>query len=167
GAMALVLAIAGFAAIRALPHLREPEATHKAVPATPRPVLAILGFRDGLASAELDWLPTAVSEGLGHELAAAETSLRVIPGDRVDHVRRSLGVSEEQVTEAKARERMEGLLRANVLVYGTLRPMGQGSTSVKLSVEMMEALGDRQLLAFETDLGEGARGLMEKLPSVA
>jgi eukaryotic-like serine/threonine-protein kinase len=165
GALVLALALAGAAAVRFLPKPHPPEP--RTVPAAPRPVLAILGLRDELASPELAWLPTAVSEVLGHELSAAETSLRVIPQDRVAQVRRSLGVSEDAVTEGKARERMQGLLSANVLVYGTLKPLAQGPTSVGLSVRMLDAVSGRELASLEEDLGQGASATLEKVSSAA
>jgi eukaryotic-like serine/threonine-protein kinase len=140
---------------------------HAAVPTAPRPVLAILGFRDELASPELAWLPTAVSEALGLELAATETSLRVIPGDRVAKVRRSLGVSADAVNEANVRKRIEGLLAANVLVYGALKPMANGSASVELSVKLVDASDGRELVSLDEDLGEGAGALTEKVSSIA
>jgi eukaryotic-like serine/threonine-protein kinase len=165
GALVLALALAGAAAVRFLPRPRPPEP--RAVPAAPRPVLAILGFRDELASPELAWLPTAVSEVLGHELAAAETSLRVIPQDRVAQVRRSLGVSDNAVTDEKARERMQGLLSANVLVYGTLKPTAAAATSVGLTLHMVDADSGRELASLEEDLGEGASAMVEKVSSAA
>jgi hypothetical protein len=143
------------------------EPTAAAVPTAPRPVLAILGFRNELASPDLTWLPTAISESLGHELAAAETSLRVIPADKLPRVRRSLGVSEQAVTEQKVRERMQGLLVANVLVYGTLKPGAQASASVGLSVKMADAVSGHEIASFEEDLGEGASTLAEKVSTVA
>jgi tRNA A-37 threonylcarbamoyl transferase component Bud32 len=164
-ALVLALALAGTAAVRFLakPHPLEPRAT----PAAPRPVLAILGFRDELASPELAWLPTAVSEVLGHELAAAETSLRVIPQDRVAQVRRSLGVSDQAVMDDKARERMQGLLSANVLLYGTLKPTVPAATSVGLTVHMVDAVSGHELASLEEDLGEGASALVEKVSVAA
>jgi len=164
--LVLALALAPFALARFLESLRHPPPRTAAV-AAPRPVLAILGFRDELASPELSWLPTALSESLGKDLAAAETSLRVIPGDRVSDVRRSLGVSEEAVAEGRARERMQGLLAANVLVYGTLEPIAPGSPSVGLSVHMVDAVSGQALASFEEDLGEGAGGLADTVSRVA
>jgi eukaryotic-like serine/threonine-protein kinase len=166
-AVALALLLGAFAAVRGLPSLRKAEPPRAVVPAAPRPVLAILGFRDELASPELVWVPTAVSETLGRELATAETSLRVIPGDRVASVRRSLGIPEDAITEEKARERMQGLLAANVLVYGTLRPMTQGSVSVGLFVTMVDALSGSELAVVDEDLGPGAAAMADKVSSLA
>ncbi|MGO9066461.1 MAG: protein kinase domain-containing protein [Myxococcaceae bacterium] len=167
---ALVLAglavAAAFVGYIALPSFQK-QAPRTAVPPTPRPVVAILGFRDELASPELAWLPTAVSESLADELAAAETSLRVIPGDRVAKVQRSLGVSTDAVNEAKVRQRMEALLAANVFVYGALKPLASGSPSVGLSVKMVDASGGRELASLDEDLGEGAAAVTEKVSSIA
>ena len=161
--LAVAVAVVGYVALGTFQ--QQPPQT--AVPAAPRPVVAILGFRSEVASPELAWLPTAVSESLGHELAAAETALRVIPGDRVAQVRRSLGVSEQAVSEEKARPRMQGLLAANVLVSGTLKPMAQGPASVGLTVRMVDAVSGHELASFEEDLGEGAQRMGDKVSSIA
>jgi eukaryotic-like serine/threonine-protein kinase len=166
-AAVLALVLVAFAAVKTLPHLRTTEPARTAVPAAPRPVLAILGFRNELASPGLAWLPTAVSESLGHELAAAEMSLRVIPGDRVARARHSLGVSEDAVGDPKVRERMQGLLAANVLVYGTLKPMAQNSASLVLSIKMVDAASGRELASLEEDLGEGGAVVAEKVSGAA
>jgi eukaryotic-like serine/threonine-protein kinase len=160
---ALVLAVAAGALVRfsSRHHSPEPAST---VPAAPRPVVAILGFKYELASPELRWLPTAISEALIHELSAAETSLRLIPGDRVAQVRRSLGISEDESIEQEPRDRAQGLLAANVLVYGTLAP--RGSAPVVLSLEMMSAATGKTIAAFEESLGEGAGELVERLPTL-
>jgi len=165
--MVLALAVAAIAAFKFLPALHKVEPPRPSMAAAPRPVLTILGFRDELASTELAWLPTAVSEALGRELAAAETSLRLVDVDRVADVRRSLGVPEEAVTDERVRERMQGLLAANLLVYGTLAPTTQGSAAVRLSLQMVDAVSRRSLASFEEELGEGASALAEKLPSLA
>ena len=123
--LAGLLAALGVAGYVALSRQKRP-ATAALVP-TPRPALAILGVRNELKSPDLTWLPTAVSELLSDELAAAESSLRVIPTNRVAEVRRSLDVSEDAVADAKAHERMQALLASNVLVYGTLKPIVKGS----------------------------------------
>ncbi|MGO8967961.1 MAG: protein kinase domain-containing protein [Myxococcaceae bacterium] len=163
----LSLAFAAVVAFKVLPGLHKAEPPHPAVPVVLRPVVAILGFCDELATPELDWLPTAISESLGQELAGAETSLRVIPGDRVAEVRRSLGVTEEEVTDETVSARMQGLLAANALVSGTLRPMAPGSASVGLSVRVTDALSGRKLASFEEDLGEGAGSVADKVASIA
>jgi eukaryotic-like serine/threonine-protein kinase len=166
-ASGIALVLAAFAVARVLPSVRKTELPHAAAPAAPRPVVAILGFRDETASPELVWLPTAVSEALGQELAAAETSLRVIPGDRVARARRSLGVSEDSVEDDKVRQRLEGLLAANVLVYGTLKPLAQNGASVGLSLKVVDANSGRELGSLEEDLGEGADAVADKLSVAA
>ncbi len=135
--------------------------------AIPRQVVAILGFRDELRSPDLTWLSTAVAQLLEQELAAAETSLRVISADRVAMVRRSLGVSEDVVSEENDRQRMQALLASNVLVYGSLNSLAQGSPSVRLSLGMVDASTGRVLARLDEDLGQGVAALVTKLPSIA
>jgi eukaryotic-like serine/threonine-protein kinase len=166
-AVLVAAALAAFFVARRLPNFRPTQPSRTTVASIPRRVVALLGFRNELVSAESAWLPTAVSEDLGRELAAAETSLRVVPGDRVAQVRRSLGVSENAVSEEAVQKRMQGLLVANVLIYGTLKPAAQDSASVGLSVKMVDATSGRELASFEEDLGEGGQAWADKAPSLA
>jgi len=164
-ALALLLAAFAFARYSPTPWPQEPQP--RAMPGPPRRVVAILGFRDELASHEMAWLPTAVSQLLSDEFEAAETSLRVVPEDRVAEVRRSLGVPENAVDDEKVRERMQGLLAANVLIYGVLKPMTHGSASLGLFVKMVDAVTGRELAALEEDLGEGAEAMPDKVSKIA
>jgi len=131
-----------------------------------RPVLGILGIRNEVASAELGWLPTAVSELLAHELAAAETSLRVVPTDRVAKVRRSLGVSEDDVGEGQVQKRMEALLGANVLVSGKLA-RAENVGGVRLHIRALNAETGEELCNFEEDLGPNGAQLASRVPVLA
>jgi len=74
---ALLLLLGTFAVVRYRPSLRRKAPERSAVLAAPRPLVAVLGFRNELPSPKLKWLPTAVTELLTQELAAAEGSLRV------------------------------------------------------------------------------------------
>jgi tetratricopeptide (TPR) repeat protein/tRNA A-37 threonylcarbamoyl transferase component Bud32 len=132
----------------------------------PRPVIAILGIRDEVASAELGWLPTAVSELLTHEVAAAETSLRLIPTDRVAEVRRSLGVAEDDVVDGQAQRRMEALLGANVLVSGRLAKR-KDAGGIRLHIRALDAQTGQELGRFDEDLGANGAQLTSQVPVLA
>ncbi|MGO8971271.1 MAG: protein kinase domain-containing protein [Myxococcaceae bacterium] len=166
-AILVAAALAAFVVARKSPNFRPTPPSRTAVASTPRPVVALLGFRNDLVSAESAWLPTAISEDLGRELAAAETSLRVVPGDRVAQVRRSLGVSENAVSEDSVQKRMQGLLVANVLIYGALKPAALGSASVGLSLKVLDTASGGELASFEEDLGEGGQAWADKASSLA
>jgi serine/threonine protein kinase/tetratricopeptide (TPR) repeat protein len=163
----LVLLLGAFALVRYRTSLRPQERPRIVVPTASRPVLAILGFRDELPSPQLSWLPTAVSELLAHELSAAETSLRVIPTDRVAKVRRSLGVFEDDVADEKALLRMQGLLAANVLVSGSLMSKPSDPSTVTLSVDVVDAQTRQPRATLKADIGPNGAKLPEAVVEVA
>ncbi len=167
GAVLLAAVLAAFSVAGKLPTLRPTKPSRTTVASTLRRAVALLGFRNELVSAESAWLPTAVAEDLGRELAAAETSLRVVPGDRVVQVRRSLGVSENAVSEETVQTRMQGLLVADVLIYGTLKPAAENPASVGLSLKMIDGASGRELASFEEDLGESGQAWADKASSLA
>ena len=157
-----VLLLGAFAAVWALSRPQRGKASRVASVTAPRPVAAILGFANALPSKGLSWLPTAVEEGLHHELAAAETSLRVLPTDRVANARRSLGITEDGVSELQSRSRLQGLLVANTLIYGDIAPAGPGSDAVHVRLHLLDGPTGRELALFSEELGPGAA----KLPAV-
>jgi tRNA A-37 threonylcarbamoyl transferase component Bud32 len=151
-----------FAAVWPLPRLQRGRTRPVAAVAI-RPVAAILGFANGLPSKGLPWLPTAVEEGLHRELAAAETSLRLLPTDRAANVRRSLGVTEDELSNAKARSRMQGLLVANTLIHGDIAPAEGGSEAVQVRLHVLEGPTGKELASFAEELGPDATRLPEAL----
>jgi len=167
----VLLLVGAYAFVRYRPSLRLREPQKTALVAAPRPAVAILGFRNELASPKLDWLPTAVTELLAHELAAAESSLRVIDtvidSYDVQAERRSLGVSEDDIGDAKSLERMQAVLGANVLVHGSLSPNEPGSVDVRLRVQALDAQSRKDRGVFEENLGPDAARLTEAIPQLA
>ena len=161
GLACLSLLLGAFAAVWAVPRMQRGW-TRPAMTA-PRPVAAILGFANGLPGKALRWLPTAVEEGLHHELAAAETSLRLLPTDRVADARRSLGVTEDVLLEVKSRSRLQGLLVANTLIHGDIAPLEAGSDRVQVRLHVLDGPTGRELGAFSEELGPGAAKLPEAL----
>jgi tRNA A-37 threonylcarbamoyl transferase component Bud32 len=134
----------------------------------PRPVLAILGIRNEVPSPGLAWAPTALEEFLHQELAAAETSLRVIPTDRVTEARRSLGIPVDAVSELDARSRLQALLVPNLLLHGKLGPAQGHTGELNLELHLVDgATGKERLVLQEPvrtdELAETVSRLGEKL----
>ena len=165
GALLLVLGAYGVVKYRPTLRVRGPE--KKAALTAPRLVVAVLGIRNELASPKLEWLPTAVTELLAHELAAAETSLRVSDTDWADLDRRSLGVLEDDVSDEKTQRRLQALLGANVLVYGSLSPREPASDDVRLRVQVLDAQPRKDRGVFDEDLGPNGARLTEAVPQLA
>jgi hypothetical protein len=162
GLAALLLAIGAFAGVRTVPRLLRDRA--KAGVISPRPVAAMLGIANGVPEKGLPWLSTAVEEGLHHELAAAEASLRALPTDRVAKARRSLGIAEDGLTEATSRSRLQALLVANHLIYGDIAPVEPGSNVVQLRLHLLDGPTSQELASFAEELGPDASKLPEALP---
>ena len=152
--------------VRYRPSLRFKEPPKQANVTVARPSVAILGFRTELSSPKLKWLPTAVTELLAHELAAAETSLRVLATDTVELTRRSLGVPESDVADPKSQQRLEALLGATIIVYGTISAGKPGSEDVLLRLRAVDARTGGELSSLDADLGPGGTHLVEALPDV-
>ncbi|HVP60054.1 MAG TPA: serine/threonine-protein kinase, partial [Myxococcaceae bacterium] len=163
----VVVLLGAFALVRYRPSLRPRAPERSTVLSAPRLLVAVLGFRNELPSPKLKWLPTAVTELLVQELAAAEQSLRVSDPEELNYRGlRSLGVSESMVGEEKEQRRLAAVLGADVLVHGTLTPPEPGSDAVHLHVEALDAETRMQRASVDVDLGSGATRLLEALPDL-
>ena len=160
--LASLLLLGTFAAVRSLHRVQRQQERPSAVP-VPRTVAAILGFTNELREERLAWLPTALEEGLHRELAAAETSLRVLPTNRVAEARRSLGIAGEALSEPRSRSRMEGLLGANRLIQGALALSEPPADGIVLRVHVLDGPTGQPLAVFSEDLGPDAGRLPEAL----
>src|SRR5262249_31481539 len=102
-------------------------------------------------------------EMLHHELAAAETSLRLLPTNRVADARQSLGVTAEHLSDQRTRNRLQSLLVANRLLYGVLEPAQSGSDEVTLKFRLLDGPAGTELTVFSESLGLGAARLPEAI----
>jgi len=164
---AVLLLIGAYGAVKYRPSLRLRGPEKKAVLAAPRQKVAFLGVRNEFRSERLKWLPTAVTELLTHELAAAESSLRVLPPDWMEGEHRSLGVTADDVGDEKAQKRLQAIFDEDVFVYGVLSLVEPGPEGVRLRVRALEAGSRKELGSFEEDLGPDGARLIEALPGAA
>ena len=165
-AAAVLLLVGTYGVVKYRPSLRLGGPDRSTAFVAPRTKVAVLGIRDELKTAKLKWLPTAATELLAYELAAAESSLRIVGTDMVDLERRSLGISGDEVGEPKSQERLQALADADVLVHGSISPAGTGSDGVRLRLQALDAHSRRDLGAVEEDLGPGGARLVEALSSL-
>jgi tetratricopeptide (TPR) repeat protein len=161
---ALVLLIAGYGVVKYGTSLRLRSPERKAAGSTARPKVALLGVQDELGSGKFPWLPTAVTELVADEVGAAESSLRLIGTDWVDLEQRSLGVSADDVGDAKTQARLQALLDADVLLHGSLSHDSTGTETVRLRLEALDAQTRKDLGTLEANLGPAGTGLVEVLP---
>ena len=157
------LLLGALAATLTVPRLQAWRARRSVAVAAPRPVAAILGFANNLPLKSLAWLPTAIEEMLHQELSAAETSLRVLPTNRVADARQSLDVTAESLSDQKARTRLQGLLVANRLLHGRLVPAVPGSDGVQLQLHLLDGPTGTELAVLSESLGPGAARLPETI----
>ena len=153
------LLVGALAATLTVPRLQAWRARSSVAVTAPRPVAAILGFANKLPAKSLTWLPTAIEEMLHQELSAAETSLRVLPTNRVADARHSLDVMAENLSDQQARSRLQSLLVANRLLYGVLVPAEPRSDGVQLQLHLLDGPTGNELTVFSESLGPGAARL--------
>ncbi|HZW88560.1 MAG TPA: serine/threonine-protein kinase, partial [Myxococcaceae bacterium] len=164
--LALLALIGALTAVWTVPRVRGPRTSPSSTLVAPRPVTAILGIASGLPSNRLPWVPTAVEEMLHRELAAAETSLRVLTTDKVADARRSLGLTAESLADAHARSRLQGLLGANRLIHGEVVPVQPGSDRLQLRLHVLDGPTGKERGLLVEDLGPGAENLPEAVVQV-
>ncbi len=89
----------------------------------PRPVVAVLGFRNLSARPDANWLATALSEMLTTELAAAPR-LRVVPGEVVARSRGPLEPAGAATIGPDALARLQATMGADRLIVGSYVVVG-------------------------------------------
>jgi len=154
-AVSLALLVGALAVTRAFHHAARVDVKTPIAVMAPRPVVAIFGFRNQLSFEEQAWLPTALEELLAQELEAAESSLRLIPTDRVAEARRSLGISPNSLPDEAARRRLTILLVPNYYLYGTLSSGVPETSPPRVQVHLLSAKTGQELLTMEEVLGPG------------
>jgi DNA-binding winged helix-turn-helix (wHTH) protein/tetratricopeptide (TPR) repeat protein/TolB-like protein len=130
-ALCAVLFLAGagtFLIQRFTPWLtRQPQLRGEARPdPANRPGIAILGFRNLSGEPQADWLGPAFAEMLATELGAGGR-VRVISGENVARVRRSLGAPALEHLDADSLRRIYNLLGADLVIDGSYLALSEAS----------------------------------------
>src|SRR5262249_16922376 len=89
----------------------------------------------------------------------------IVETDWVEVEHRSLGVSENDVGDERTQQRLQGLLDANVFVYGSLSA-GRGSDQVRLGIRAIDSRTRKDLGGFEQDLGSSGVRVVDTLPDL-
>jgi eukaryotic-like serine/threonine-protein kinase len=165
-ALALSALLGAVAAVWTVPKLQSWRSRRPASVTASRPVAAILGVASKLPSKEMAWVPTAVEEMLHHELAAAETSLRMLSTDRATEARRSLGVTAEDLSDGQARNRLQALLVSNLLIYGEVAPRQPDGNLMQLRLHVLDGPTGKEHGVFSEELGPGAEKLPEAIVQI-
>ncbi|HEV7505072.1 MAG TPA: tetratricopeptide repeat protein [Thermoanaerobaculia bacterium] len=104
-------------------HFRRGPAAASLAMAKARPSIVVLDFRSLSPKAESAWLQSALPTMLATELAAGG-KLRILRGETVTQVQRSLSFQEDGSLRRGDLERLHAVLGANRVVLGTYLPIG-------------------------------------------
>lgn len=116
-------------------------------PATSRPSVAVLGFRNASGRDDFAWLATALSEMLATELAAGE-ALRTIPGETVAQLKIEMSLAEADSYGADTLGRIRQNLGADYVAFGSFTAMGQASGSrLRVDLRLQDAREGSTLLS--------------------
>ncbi|MGA2132060.1 MAG: tetratricopeptide repeat protein [Bryobacteraceae bacterium] len=105
---------------------------------TPRPSVAILGFRNLTAEADQEWLSTALSEMLATELAAGE-HFRIIPGESVARTKLELGLPNAESYSPQTLAKLWRSLGADYVVVGSYLNSGTQVRRVRLDLRLQDS----------------------------
>ncbi|HEX7182206.1 MAG TPA: tetratricopeptide repeat protein [Thermoanaerobaculia bacterium] len=121
---------------RSPPPAREGE--DLSTPASRRPSVAVLGFRNLSQDVKADWLGPALAEMLTTELGAG-SRVRVISGENVARARRSLGLPYADSLDKERLERVHSVLGAELAIVGSYVVIGEGGNRrLRLDLRVLE-----------------------------
>jgi len=164
--LAALLALAGAAVVFLLPSSIK-RAGRQAAPTVlaRRPVIAVMGFKDTSAHADLAWLSTAFSELLSRELAVGE-QLVVLSGNSVARAKADLGIpNREDFLPAEAARQLRSFTGAQYAVVGSYRADEKAGAKIELYARLLDtASGDAVLSLHE--LGTTSE-LLEQVSRIA
>jgi DNA-binding winged helix-turn-helix (wHTH) protein/tetratricopeptide (TPR) repeat protein len=105
---------------------------------TSRPSIALLKLRNLSGRQQDAWLATALPEMLLTELTVG-SQLRVIPGENVSRVQRSLGISDTDSPEPEMLRKLHETLGADLLVVGSYTSLGNESGGkIRIDLRILE-----------------------------
>ncbi len=121
------------------PASQAPRAAAPASSITPRPSVAVMGFRNLSRKPEELWLSTALSEMLNTELAAGER-LRMIPGEQISQAKLDLSLMDTEALAKESLSRVRGQIGADYVVLGSYTTLAaNGKTHVRLDLRLQDA----------------------------
>lgn len=111
---------------------------------TPRPAVAVLGFKNLAGRPDMAWLSTALSEMLTTELAAGE-QLRTIPEESVAQMKVSLAPPETDSYNKETLAKIRQILGTDKVVLGSYLPLGEGE--IRVDLRLQDTVGGETLAA--------------------
>lgn len=106
---------------------------------SPRRSVAVLGFKNLTAKADVGWLSTALAEMLSTELAAGGV-LRVVPGENVARAKIDLALADADSFSKDTLARIKKDLETDLLVLGSYTDLGPDSGGqIRLDLRLQDA----------------------------
>ena len=106
---------------------------------TPRPAVAVLGFRNLAGRDDVQWLSMALSEMLTTELGAAET-LRTVPGESVGRMKNALALADADAYNGETLARIREHLGSDLVVSGSYVTVGDGDdATLRVDVRIQDS----------------------------
>jgi DNA-binding winged helix-turn-helix (wHTH) protein/tetratricopeptide (TPR) repeat protein len=137
-ALGVVLLAAAILLLPAVSRWRLPwTAAAKPAALSPRPSIAVLGFKNLSGREAVQWLAPALAEMLTTELGEG-ARVRVVSGENVGRVRQSLGIPYAANLDDDTLARIHGVLGADLLVVGSYLALGaEGGGRIRLDLRVL------------------------------
>ncbi|MEW6367323.1 MAG: protein kinase [Acidobacteriota bacterium] len=134
-----------------------------ASPRTPRPSVAVLGFRNLSGQQDTRWLSKAFSEMLNTELGAGE-KVRLVPDEVVERSKTELGLRGADSLTEDALARLRANLNADFVVVGSYVALARGgSTQIRLDTRLQDTRsGETIALHSETGTEDDLFGIVAR-----
>lgn len=140
------------------------EAGATAAAVSPRPTVAVLGFRNLAANRNQDWLSTALSEMLITELSAG-SRVRMVSGEEVARVRQTFSVPYTEDLSGETRQQLQDRLGADLIVVGAYLSLGEGGkNALRIDLRVVKASSGETLTSLaEVGTEDGLFDLVSRI----
>jgi eukaryotic-like serine/threonine-protein kinase len=116
-----------------------------------RPMVAVLGFKNQMATPETDWVSTSLSDMLASELAAGDLVVPT-PGESVARMKMDLALPSEASYSPDTIQKVRRSLHCDYVVYGAFFDPGKSAGGrIRLDLQLQSANGE--VLATVTETG--------------
>jgi tetratricopeptide (TPR) repeat protein/tRNA A-37 threonylcarbamoyl transferase component Bud32 len=113
---------------------------------TPRPAIAVLGFRNLTGRSDTAWLAVALSEMLSTELAVGE-QLRTISGENISRVKADLELADADSYGAETLSSIRSNLGTDFVVLGSYVILGDGEgATLRVDIRVQDSIKGEMLL---------------------
>ena len=115
-------------------HVDPPKSRIPVRPASIRPAVAVLGFKNLSGRPDEAWLSTALSEMLTTEVGAGE-KVRTIPGETVSQLKTNLSLSDADSYGAATLQKIRTSIGSDYVLLGSYLALGNGQVRLDLRLQ--------------------------------